>query len=185
VKGDYLVKLKQLSVFTLVSAVFLFLLIMPAFASDGKSCTTTSDGTQTCIAETPSGSSGEGSSPGSPGTGIHDPGTGVILPIPGIPMEKTIPVNPADDKPVEVAPDANVPEGTITPSPADETPAIAEDSISVDDGIRYFATNDKNIQAAAVGDLTIGNIGWVGGLTVVASLCGAVHIAFRSKKNRS
>jgi hypothetical protein len=161
-------KLKQLSVFTLVSAVLLFLLIMPAFASDGKSCTTSSDGTQTCVAETPSGSSGEGSSPSSPGTGTIDPGTGVILPVPGIPM----------------APDANVPEITVPSLPTDETPAKAEDSIGVDDGIRYFATNDKNIQAAAVGDPGFGTIGWVSSMTVIASLCGAVVIAFRSKKNR-
>jgi hypothetical protein len=177
-------KLKQLSVFTLVSAVLLFLLIMPAFASDGKSCTTSSDGTQTCVAEMPSGSSGEGSSPSSPGTGTIDPGTGVILPMPGIPMEKTIPNDPSQDKPVEVAPDANVPEITVPSLPADETPAKAEDSIGVDDGIRYFATNDKNIQAAAVGDPGFGTIGWVSSMTVIASLCGAVVIAFRSKKNR-
>jgi hypothetical protein len=178
-------KPKQLSIFALVSAVLLFLLILPAFASDGKTCTTSSDGTQSCVAETPSGSSGEGSSPGSPGTGILDPGTGVILPIPGIPMEKTIPVNPTEDKPVEVAPDEKVPDGVVPSTPADETPAKAEDAIGVDDGIRYFTTGAKDIQAAAVGDPAFGTLGWVSSMTVIASLGGAIVIALRSKKNRT
>ncbi|MGB7595183.1 MAG: hypothetical protein WBL80_06435 [Erysipelotrichaceae bacterium] len=187
-------KLRNLSVFALISTVMLFLLIMPIFASGTDTCSVSSDGTQTCVASSPMAGSGEGSSPGSPGTGIEDPGT-VIIPTPGIPMEKTIPgtgvpieVKPGQDipagevKPADQAPDAVVPGDIITQTPIDEKPATAEDSIGKDDGIRYFANDKSNLAAAS--DFTGSAIGWVSGLTVLASFAGAAVYAFRSKKNQ-
>jgi len=189
-------KLRNLSVFALISTVMLFLLIMPAFASGTDTCTVSSDGTQTCVATSPDDSSGEGSSPGSPGTGVEDPGTVIIEPTPVIPMEKTIPgtevpieVKPGEEipagevKPAEEAPDAVAPGDIITQTPTDEKPAIAEDSIGEDDGIRYFATEKSNL-ASSAGDFTGSAIGWVSGLTVLASFAGAAVYALRSKKNQ-
>jgi hypothetical protein len=190
-------KFRNLSVVTLISMGLLFLLVMPVFANGTDACTVSSDGTQTCIATEPSAGSGAGSSPGSPGTGIEKPGTEIVIPTPGIPMEKTIPgtgvpievkpgeeIPPGEVKPSDQAPDALAGGDIITPAPIDEKPATAEDSIGKDDGIRYFTTGAPNIEAAAATDFTGSMIGWVSGLTIIASFAGATVYAVRSKKNR-
>ena len=190
-------KLRNVSVFALISMVMLFLLIMPAFAKDNGRCTVSSDGTQSCVAAVPDAESGEGSSPASPGTGTIDPGTSVSEPATGLPIEKPTPmtdvpveVKPGEEipagevKPADEAPDAVVLGSVITLAVTDEKPVVAEDSIGKDDGIRYLTTGHTNTQAAAATDFTGLAIGWVSGLTVMASLIGATVYAMRSKKNQ-
>jgi hypothetical protein len=190
-------KRRNLSVFTLISMVMLFLLIMPVFASGTDTCTVSSDGTQTCVASGPTAGFGAGSSPGSPGTGTIDPVIVINEPTTGIPVEKP---NPTTDVPVEVkpgqtipagevkpadaAPDAVVPGSVISPAPTDEKPAVAEDLIGKDDGIRYLTSGHTNTQAPTASDFTGSTTGWISGLTVIASFLGAVVYAMRSKKNK-
>lgn len=182
-----MLKLKRLAIFSLISTVLLFLLILPALAN-GDSCTTSSDGSQTCVVIDPASSSGEGSSPSSPGT--IDPVTVTIEPTPSTVIDKPDPeVKPAEglptveEKPAEEAPDA-VPEGTIIPTPVDEKPHIAEDSIGKDDGIRYFATGQPNQKAVTLSSFTGSTLGWVAGLTIIATFVGGVVYAMRARKKQ-
>jgi hypothetical protein len=190
-------KLSNLSVFTLISMVMLFLLIMPAFASDTDTCTVSSDGTKTCVASGPSAGSDEGSSPGYEGTGTIDPVIIIKEPNTGIPIEKPAPstdvpveVKPGEEipagevKPADAAPDAVVPGSVNSPAPTDEKPAVAEDSIGKDDGIRYLTSGHTSTQAPVASDFTGSTTGWISGLTVIASFLGALVYAMRSKKNQ-
>jgi hypothetical protein len=181
-----MMKLKHISIFSLISATLLFLLIMPAFAKDNDTCTVSSDGTQVCVVLDPAGTSGSGSSPGYPGTGTIDPGIVIPIPTPGIPMEKTLPEGtlPVEMKPFEPAPDAIVPDETITPAPLEEMPGIAEDSITKDDNLQFITTSNPQLASAAVVDYTGSIIGWSGGFTLIASFIATAVYALRTKKNQ-
>lgn len=185
-----MLKLKSISIFTLISTLMLFLFITPIFASDVKSCSVSSEGAEICIITTPT--AGAASSPGSTGSGTIDPSASIVEPIPAIPMEKTIAgtglpieVKPSETatQPVKSAPDEGLIVSTTTPSPIEENPGIAEDSISKND-IRYLRAGKSSLEGITLASPFSYPIGWVAGLTLIASFTGGLVYAQHARKNK-
>jgi hypothetical protein len=174
---------KRIFLFTFISIPLLFLFIMPIVATANDTCTLTSDKTQSCVVTSPSSGSGGSANPGSPGTGILYPGLKFIEPTPVIPMEKTIPDagTPIEAKPANLAPDAV--SSILTPNPDDSLPVYAVDSISKEEVIASVAKAQRNISTLLATNFADSTIGWVAGLTIIATFVGGVVYALRQRKH--
>ncbi len=177
-----MLKFKRFSMFSLVSAVLLFMMILPALAMEGEgssTCTVSSDGVETCVSDSIGTGENEGSEPGNPGEESVDPAP--VDPVEEVPVEEKpseeVPV--VEEKPVEEAPDVVVDEeGSVVPEDWIKRTDSDEEAIE-DDGIRYFITADL----ASNGSQFAANAnGIVAGVGMIASMAGLTLLAFRNKK---